>query len=178
MDTSENAKDSVKFRVLFNYDSARKRHINYLILMNERLFVVKRRDGQSRSELSMRDCFDHVIDFKVNDEESTGHPVVVIYKLDGSTETVKYTSTNMSPDFPESEDAISHKTRVLTHHLLIQRAFNQRLLQGILDKTKFGPIHDDNEPKAETLLRYGDVWKRIHNDQLVIGIPLLNASSR
>lgn len=177
MDTSNEEKTGVKFRVLFSYDSLRNRHIHYLILLNENLIVVERRTLDERSELILKNCYENVVDYKVMDEDSSGRPTVSIYKLDGSQLSASFSSDSQPQVNTLPDNELVKQSTILTHHLQMQKSLHQKVLREMGDKLKFGPPIDD-KPNSEILVRYGDPWKRIHNDQLVIGVPILNASVR
>lgn len=183
METDDKEKATVKFRVFFSYDVAKQRRVHYLILINDTLFVVERKSLEERSDLVLKIQYDHVIDYKVEDDGSTGRPTVRIYKLDGSKETTNLSSSedeSLAKQLPEisSTEELSKRSSILTHQLQTQKALHQRILQSVGDQLKFGPSSEDDLPKSECLVRYGDPWKKLHNDKLVIGIPMINASTR
>lgn len=180
MDTNDQeGKGGLKFRVLFSYDSANERKVHYLILVNENLIVVQRKNLLQRSELIHSTWrHDHVIDYKVVDAASTGHPTVSVYKLDGSVTRIDFSNPYEPISRPTVPGELSARSALLAHQLQTQKALHQKILQDIGDKVKFGLSVDDQSPKSECLVRYGDAWKRIHNDQVVIGVPVLNASTR
>lgn len=181
MDTDDKEKGTVKFRAFFSYDSGKQRHLHYLILIHETLYIVERKTLKERSDLVLVSYYDHVIDYRVEDEASTGHPSVRIYRLDGSNATAEFIAGRHSKSTTKSgtseNEELSRKSSILTSQLQMQRSLHQKLFQSIGADLKFGPAVDDM-PRSECLVRYGDPWKRIHNDQLVIGIPVLNASTR
>lgn len=174
----QEGKGGLKFRVLFSYDSATERKVHYLILINESLLVVQRKNLLKRSELilSTQRC-DHVIDYKVVDAASTGHPTVSVYKLDGSVININFSNIDEPISRQTAPGELSDRSAVLAHQLQTQKALHQKILEDIGDKVRFGLSVDDEAPR-ECLVRYGDAWKRIHNDQVVIGVPVLNASTR
>lgn len=179
MDTNDQEAKGIKFRVHFSYDSSKQRHVHYLILMNENLLVVKRDNLSERSELFLEHRYDHVIDYKVVDEACNGRPIVSVYKLDGSVINIDF-SANFQHNKSQTnttKSELSKRSLLLAHQLQTQKSLCQKILQDIGNKLKFGLL-DDEKPPSECLVRYGDAWKRIHNDQVVIGVPVLNASTR
>lgn len=172
MDTDDKDKTNINFRTFFSYDSRRQRHVHYLLQTDDTLFIVARKSLEERSELVLKHRYEHVIDYRVEDESNTGHPVVTIYNLDGSQISSNF--IDLLPSGPPAE--MDPQAALLTHQLHMQRELNQQLLQDIGRRLKFGTTSDDN-PTNECLVRYGDPWRRIHNDQLIIGVPVLNAGT-
>lgn len=177
MDINEGPSVAVKFRVMYSYDLAGIRHIHYLVLINENLLVVERANLEERSEMVLKHYYEHVIEYQIVDKESTGRPTIIIHKLDGSQVSVNLIKSVKDTTTVHNYEELSNRTTLLTYQLQTQKAFHQKILQDIGDQSKFEPSNDGN-PKSECLVRYGDPWKRIYNDQLIIGIPILNASSR
>lgn len=178
MDTDKE-KASIMFRVFFSYDYSNKKHIHYLILNNESFSAVTRKTLEERSELLLAHHYEHVINYKVADEHSSGHPTVTVFKVDGSQITLDLNTQNNPNEAPASSATcnLSQRSSHLNHQVKTQEILHHKILQEIGENLKFGPA-TDNLPKSECLVRYGDPWRRIHNDQLVIGIPVINGSTR
>ena len=176
METNEQEKNS--FRVFFSYGTTGNKTVYYLLQLNETLYVVQRLTLEERSDIQVERRIDHIIDYRVVDEDSTGHPTVVVHKLDGSQESLDFSSGEPSKEESSSHsNELAKKTALLTHQNQMQKSLHQRLIQEIAKNLKYEPANEGSVP-SECLVRYGDCWKRIHNDHLVIGVPLLNASSR
>lgn len=187
METNDDDPSGVSFRTYFSYDSQRKRHLHYLLKINDTLFIVHRKSLEERSELILRQRFEHVIDCKVVDEGSTGRPLVHIYNLDGSHIQTNFLCESTIPSVPltivpetKLNGKLSKTASLLGHQLHMQKQLHQKLIEDVAIKLKFGPQsgQENSAQLVECLVRYGDPWKRIHNDQLVIGVPLLNSGTR
>lgn len=84
MDTNQGKEPlPITFRAYFSYNSSYK-HLHYIIQSNEIVWVVERKTLEEQSALSLKHHYEHVVDLKVKDIDSTGRPLVYIYKLDGS----------------------------------------------------------------------------------------------
>lgn len=181
MDTNLKETRTIAFRTYFTYGS--KKHLHYLIQCNDILWVVERSTLLEQSELILKHRYENIIGFKVRDDNSSGHPLVHIFKLDGSQIVTNFISemedNQQIGNEISSGNELSKKTSKIIQQCQVQRQLHQKLLRDIGFKLKFGSTaEDENQKPSECLIRYGDPWKRIHNDQLVIGVPILNTGIR
>lgn len=182
MDTNQKDTMAFTFRAYFSYDV--NKHLHYIVQANEMLWVIERKTLLERSELVLKHRFEHVIGFKVKDDQSTGQPLVYISKLDGSEIVTNFIDKPEDRrelnkiSMSDEPDELSKKCLRISHQIHLQKELHRRLIHNIGMKLRFGAFEDDQQKPSECLVRYGDAWKRIHNDQLVIGVPVLNSGIR
>ncbi|XP_050074245.1 uncharacterized protein LOC126561918 [Anopheles maculipalpis] len=71
------------------------------------------------------------------------------------------------------EQTAERKAQLETSRLTVSEIFN-----GLNERMKMVPplLRSSNPEEKIPLVRYGDVWKKIHNDRLLIGVPLYNCT--
>lgn len=168
-------------RVYFSYDSDNVKKIFYLILLDLTLYVIDRKNMEPQSDLrlikSITDCREVKI---VELPGRIGQPVVFIDKLDGEVIhtnfiddvlmpiTTSWESVDSHPDLDQMKDNLELDIQT-------RKQFVQTIEESISARLRFGPTELQCGPRSEEIVvRYGDTWRRIHNDMIVIGAPILN----
>lgn len=163
------------------YDECSVKSVYILILVHSNLFVVQKKD------FGLYKMYNNVKDFQIVDELSDGNCKVEIQFHGSSMLTTNFLdyiekSTSSSKDsFSGIEDAISemrNNTNEIKGQIAQLEASMDKLFLSVNRNLKFVPnsLISDSADEKQPLVRYGDIWTKLHNEKLVIGIPVLNCT--
>lgn len=154
----------------------------YLVQIEKRLWVVERSRQDSSIKLEMIENIDRVEKFTLGDDSGGGMPFVEIFMDNGSILRSRFRGDeDLSQTAYESWTStkfnmIEERKNAVDADFLSQSRFIQRKCFELNTELKFGPLEMRDNAEISVLVKYGDLWRRIHNDKLLIGIPLFNTS--
>lgn len=181
---------------LFRANDGAKRKLFILVQLDRTLIVVERRFADACDGTGLLVVHSRFEAFRQLDlVESTRRPgscavridlddrddPIVTDFLDGGTVSRAGGSSSLEDNFTCFDEVLKmlreqtaeRKAELETSRLTVSEVFN-----GLNERMKMVPplLRSSNPEEKVPLVRYGEVWKKIHNDRLLIGVPLYNCT--
>ncbi|XP_053687241.1 uncharacterized protein LOC128736778 [Sabethes cyaneus] len=180
-------KEAIALTVFRSNDGTERRFF-YLIAVNRKLVAAERKD-QPVLRLVHVETFESYIKHEITGrEERTGLPVVRIYveyQLDPivtdfqcyKIEDAKDCANNFTC-FADTLKTLREQTNKSRAELASIRSMTGELFERLNDSYKQVPglLRTENPDEKRPLVKYGDVWMKVHNEQLVLGFPVFNCT--
>ncbi|CAO1331720.1 unnamed protein product [Diamesa tonsa] len=171
---------------LFKFHSVEnlERLIFYLITFGTKLFVVLRKEFK----LNFIKLYENVKSFDYEDPESNGQCIVRIKFNDGNSVTSNFLNpmyddaiNDVLSEFPgikKTIDYLQSKENEILNKINSVRNQKDQFIVNLANQNIFLPANMTTEIVDEKapLVKYGDIWTKVCNDKLVIGIPILNCT--
>lgn len=185
-------KQHIEVLFYFTYPALLERLVYYLIKVHKKLYVLQ----QKPKELELIREHKDVKGYDIVDLDGNYCPKVVISLFSG--EVIK-TDFSSKTDLTDKDDLTTDKSNNPQEDLSafneilkenqdilakatseLQEMYNKdaRLFQELCDRNRHVPRHlrSENQLEKVVLVQYGNIWMRTHNNRLVIGIPIFNAT--
>lgn len=162
---------------LFHRASAKQ--FFYLILIKPNLFVVERKESSLKMICKMK----NTLNIKIEDRLNNGIAEVFIERETGEIKLKEILESRKSFNHQENEenfdfDVIQSENRDIISKINTQKLITQKIFERVNLDLKFGPnnIRSLTQDEKAPLIKYGDVWTQITNEQIVIVVSLLNCT--
>uniref|UniRef100_A0A1Q3G226 Uncharacterized protein n=1 Tax=Culex tarsalis TaxID=7177 RepID=A0A1Q3G226_CULTA len=180
-------KGKVSLTVFRSNDGVGKR-LFYLVEVERHLVVVERQD-QPAVKFVHNQTYEGFIQLSITEnEERPGHEVVKIY-LEHSVEptvtdfqTFRVVPTDMSVNnftcFHEILKSLKERSAERRAELAMIRETTAKLYDRLNQRMKHVPglLRTENPDEKRPLVKYGDIWTKVHNERLIVGIPVFNCT--
>uniref|UniRef100_A0AAG5D2C7 Uncharacterized protein n=1 Tax=Anopheles atroparvus TaxID=41427 RepID=A0AAG5D2C7_ANOAO len=186
---------SVSLRI-FRANDGTRRKLFILVQLDRTLVVVQRRTvdaGGSCCSLELHSRYDEFRQLTlVENGHRAGSCMVQIEVYDRAepivTDFLSRAPSGADARLPSMEDnftCFDHVLKTLRNQtaerraqLEVSRLTVSEVFHGMNERMKTVPslLRSSNPEEKMPLVRYGELWKRIHNDRLVIGVPLFNCT--
>ena len=166
----------VKF---YRYSNEFVQKFYYLITINGKLFVLEKAD-----KLVMIEQYENVRSCKIVNK--SGKAFIQI-EIDGEMELIvtnlqkiggaSFNCINIKN--PKNVVSVFHKKGVMLKCNLRSQQQNTRKLVASIEKQKIllpALLRSENCDEKVALVKYGDVWQKVHNDKLIVGVPVFNCT--
>ena len=170
-----------RLQVYCSYENSVK-NVFILVLIQNHLFVIKKKD-----DLKVIKVFNYVNDIQIVDELNDGGCKV---EIQIGTETL---TTDFSEDSDQNNSRLSFKSFPALQEVLLDIKKNtidanvklqtiensmDQMYHAVDNEGKFLPnsYRSDCMDEKVPLIKYGDIWTKIYNERLVIGVPILNCT--
>ncbi|XP_058457812.1 uncharacterized protein LOC131434750 [Malaya genurostris] len=186
-ETGSNEGKEISLSIFRTYDGT-ERKLFYLISIDRKLVVLERNDQPSVNFVHFR-TFDSYSRHEITGlKDNPGVPVVEIY-LEHQTEPVvtdfqsycvesNEEAENSFVCFHEIQKTLREQTNEKRAELATARSRTGELFDKLNDRLKQVPslLRSENPDEKRPLVKYGDIWIKVHNEQLVVGIPIFNCT--
>lgn len=178
----ENLKtNTIEFQLFYSYKKS-ERKVFYLVLAASHLYVILR-----EKSLKVIKTYENVSNVQVIDTNNTGNAHVEITLSDEMSSIVTdfSESDNESQEDTELEQSFTKILKTVqnsareTHKKFMEATESySELYQKVCEKVKFMPkyLRSSNPLENTVLIPYANHWIRIHNQKLVLGLPILNVT--
>ncbi|XP_055528653.1 uncharacterized protein LOC129720847 [Wyeomyia smithii] len=173
---------------VFRSNDGIERKIFYLVSIDHKLVIVERKDQPAVKYVHI-ETYERYIKHEITGrEDCPGLPVVKIYveyQLDPIVTDFQSYKTegteNCVNNFTCFEDTLKtlrEQTNKSRAELATIRSTTGELFERLNDRFKQVPglLRTENPDEKRPLVKYGDVWIKVHNEQLVLGIPIFNCT--
>ncbi|XP_039442587.1 uncharacterized protein LOC120423015 [Culex pipiens pallens] len=164
------------------------RRLFYLVEIERHLVVVERQ-GEPSVKFVHNQTFEGFIQLSITEnEERPGHEVVKIYQEQSVEPTVMdFQSFRVVPSdlsvnnftcFHEILKSLRDRSAEKCAELAMIRETTAKLYARLNQQLKQVPglLRTENPDEKRPLVKYGDIWTKVHNERLVVGIPVFNCT--
>ncbi|XP_058836809.1 uncharacterized protein LOC131693194 [Topomyia yanbarensis] len=182
-----NDSKEISFSVFRSNDRI-ERKLFYLISIDRKLVVIERED-QPLVKFVHFQTYESYIRHEITEmEDRPGFPAVKIY-LEHQTAPIvtNFQAYRVEPNdasvnnftcFHEIQRTLKEQTNEKQAELATIRSMTGELFDQLNDRLKQVPglLRTENPDEKRPLVKYGDIWTKVHNEQLVIGFPVFNCT--
>ncbi|XP_062552446.1 uncharacterized protein LOC134217653 [Armigeres subalbatus] len=173
---------------VFRSNDGVDRRLFYLLEIDRKLIVVERKEKPC-VRLVLCETFEGFVKFMITERnDRTGIPVVLVY-LEQQSEPIvtdfqsyrqdpSVNSVNNFTCFRDILTSLQERVNQRKAELATVRTVTGELFEQLNEKLKQVPslLRTENPDERRPLVKYGDVWTKVHNDLLVIGVPVFNCT--
>ncbi|XP_029726147.1 uncharacterized protein LOC109621675 [Aedes albopictus] len=185
---SDESRDQRIVLTVFRSFDGSDRKLFYLLELDRKLLVVEREQSPC-VKFVLRESFEGFIKLLITErDDRVGCPVIKIY-VEQQLEPIvtdfhahrvesSAASVNNFTCFHEILKSLKERVNQRRAELAALQTVTGELFERMNGQLKHVPslLRTENPDERQPLVKYGDVWTKVHNDRLVIGVPVFNCT--